>query len=254
MRFLISAKIAISIRWLRGGARHAFYRLVYRLMLDFNPLAPRRSQTGAVFGICGKTIISIRWLRGGARPGTLITSPVIGYFNPLAPRRSQTREVGAAHSSQRFQSAGSAEEPDRSNGSRRLQVSISIRWLRGGARLTWSNWRPMTAKFQSAGSAEEPDEIIFRHAQHAETISIRWLRGGARRPAERRQESNQISIRWLRGGARPVVVPRRTTIITFQSAGSAEEPDTGNRVSKIEHTDFNPLAPRRSQTVRRRGS
>ena len=57
---------------------------------DFNPLAPRRSQTGSVLDDLLAYYISIRWLRGGAR--------LAGIFVKVQFVQ--------------FQSAGSAEEPD----------------------------------------------------------------------------------------------------------------------------------------------
>mgnify|MGYP007049774459 CR=1 FL=1 len=60
-------------------------------------------------------------------------------------------------------------------------ASISIRWLRGGARRMVCLFISPLIKFQSAGSAEEPDGR-GRRMSKTKWISIRWLRGGARHP------------------------------------------------------------------------
>ena len=104
--------------------------------IDFNPLAPRRSQTQSGSSSLPVGDISIRWLRGGARRTHPLIRSVCGVFqsagsaeepdvfrgyllhdrgdfNPLAPRRSQTSMPdNLPNTLARFQSAGSAEEPD----------------------------------------------------------------------------------------------------------------------------------------------
>ena len=125
-----------------------------------------------------------------------------------------------------FQSAGSAEEPDLVAGSFEMFPDISIRWLRGGARPRFGTSFTKDQIFQSAGSAEEPDRCSLPPHRRPKMISIRWLRGGARLGQPR----------------------EHLGFFLFQSAGSAEEPDLDHRRQADREADFNPLAPRRSQT------